>query len=47
MYTHIYVYTYIISSTPQVIVVTSEGYLYLYNIDLERGGECVFNKQYW
>ncbi|KAI8058234.1 WD40-repeat-containing domain protein [Syncephalis plumigaleata] len=34
------------SSTPQVIVVTSEGYLYLYNIDLERGGECVFNKQY-
>ncbi|KAI9599540.1 WD40-repeat-containing domain protein [Syncephalis fuscata] len=35
------------SSTPQVIVVTSEGYLYLYNIDLERGGECVFNKQHW
>lgn len=34
------------STTPQVMVVTSEGYLYLYNIDLENGGECVLLKQY-
>ncbi|ORX96135.1 WD40 repeat-like protein [Basidiobolus meristosporus CBS 931.73] len=34
------------SSTPQVMVVTSDGYLYQYNIDLENGGECVLTKQY-
>jgi autophagy-related protein 18 len=34
------------STTPQVMVVTSEGYLYTYNIDLENGGECTLLKQY-
>ncbi|KAI8978949.1 WD40-repeat-containing domain protein [Pilobolus umbonatus] len=34
------------SSTPQVMVVTSEGYFYQYNIDLENGGECCLCKQY-
>ncbi|KAG1451009.1 hypothetical protein G6F56_008198 [Rhizopus delemar] len=34
------------STTPQVMVVTSEGYFYQYNIDLENGGECVLLKQY-
>ncbi|KAI9295150.1 WD40 repeat-like protein [Neoconidiobolus thromboides FSU 785] len=34
------------STTPQVMVITSEGYLYQYNIDLENGGECVLLKQY-
>lgn len=34
-----------ISTTPQVFVVTSEGYFYQYNIDLENGGECVLLKQ--
>lgn len=33
-------------TTPQVMVVTSEGYFYSYNIDLEHGGECVLMKQY-
>ncbi|CDS12351.1 hypothetical protein LRAMOSA04546 [Lichtheimia ramosa] len=33
------------STTPQVLVVTSEGYFYQYNIDLENGGECVLLKQ--
>ncbi|KAI8391326.1 WD40-repeat-containing domain protein [Radiomyces spectabilis] len=33
------------STTPQVMVVTSEGYFYQYNIDLENGGECVLLKQ--
>lgn len=35
-----------LSTTPQVMVVTSEGYFYQYNIDLENGGECVLLKQY-
>lgn len=34
------------NTSPQVMVVTSEGYLYIYNIDLENGGECVLVKQY-
>ncbi|PWY99192.1 autophagy-related protein 18 [Testicularia cyperi] len=34
------------STTPQVMVVTSEGFFYSYNIDLEHGGECVLMKQY-
>ncbi|KAI8146765.1 WD40-repeat-containing domain protein [Fennellomyces sp. T-0311] len=34
------------STTPQVMVVTSEGFFYQYNIDLENGGECVLLKQY-
>ncbi|KAG0176810.1 autophagy protein [Apophysomyces sp. BC1034] len=34
------------STTPQVMVVTSEGFFYQYNIDLENGGECVPLKQY-
>ncbi|KAI8138255.1 WD40-repeat-containing domain protein [Fennellomyces sp. T-0311] len=33
------------STTPQVMVVTSEGFFYQYNIDLESGGECVLLKQ--
>ncbi|KAL0957945.1 hypothetical protein HGRIS_000126 [Hohenbuehelia grisea] len=31
---------------PQVMVVSSEGYFYSYNIDLENGGECTLMKQY-
>ncbi|EEB94775.1 hypothetical protein MPER_06356 [Moniliophthora perniciosa FA553] len=34
------------STAPQVMVISSEGYFYLYGIDLERGGECVLLKQY-
>lgn len=33
-------------SVPQVMVVSSEGYFYSYNIDLENGGECSLMKQY-
>ncbi|KAF9178314.1 autophagy protein [Haplosporangium sp. Z 767] len=33
------------NTTPQVMVATSEGYLYQYNIDLENGGPCVLLKQ--
>ncbi|KAG2214923.1 hypothetical protein INT45_005653 [Circinella minor] len=33
------------STTPQVMVITSEGFFYQYNIDLENGGECVLLKQ--
>ncbi|KAI8644216.1 WD40-repeat-containing domain protein [Parasitella parasitica] len=33
------------STTPQVLVVTAEGYFYQYNIDLENGGECVLLKR--
>lgn len=33
------------STTPHVMVVTSEGYFYSYNIDLENGGECVLMKR--
>jgi autophagy-related protein 18 len=33
------------STTPHVMVVTSEGYFYSYNIDLEHGGECVLMKR--
>jgi len=28
------------------MVVSSEGYFYSYNIDLENGGECSLMKQY-
>ena len=31
---------------PHVMVVSSEGYFYLYSIDLENGGECSLIKQY-
>ncbi|KAF8834273.1 WD40 repeat-like protein [Paxillus ammoniavirescens] len=31
---------------PQVMVISSEGYFYAYNIDLENGGECTLMKQY-
>ncbi|ESK89531.1 protein-vacuolar targeting protein [Moniliophthora roreri MCA 2997] len=34
------------STTPQVMVISSEGYFYSYSIDLERGGECALLKQY-
>ncbi|KAL9935245.1 hypothetical protein V8E36_005593 [Tilletia maclaganii] len=34
------------STTPQVMVVTSEGYFYQYQIDFENGGECELMKQY-
>lgn len=34
------------NNTPQVMVVTSEGYFIQYSIDLESGGECVMLKQY-
>jgi len=31
---------------PQVMVISAEGYFYLYNIDLDNGGECSLTKQY-
>ena len=31
---------------PQVMIISSDGYFYLYNIDLENGGECALIKQY-
>jgi len=31
---------------PQVMVISSDGYFYSYNIDLENGGECTLTKQY-
>jgi autophagy-related protein 18 len=31
---------------PQVMVISSEGFFYSYNIDLENGGECSLMKQY-
>ncbi|KAF9320057.1 autophagy protein, partial [Linnemannia elongata] len=34
------------STTPQIMVATSDGYLYQYNIDLENGGPCVLLKQF-
>ncbi|KPV75093.1 uncharacterized protein RHOBADRAFT_53988 [Rhodotorula graminis WP1] len=33
-------------TSPQVMVVTSEGVFYSYAIDLENGGECVLQKSY-
>jgi autophagy-related protein 18 len=35
-----------IRTMPQIMVVSSEGYFYSYNIDLENGGECSLTKQY-
>lgn len=34
------------STSPRVMVVTAEGLFYMYNIDMENGGECVLMKQY-
>ena len=34
------------SNSPQVMVVTSEGHFYVFNIDLERGGEGTLYKVY-
>ncbi|KAH8917518.1 putative phosphoinositide binding protein [Atractiella rhizophila] len=34
------------NTTPQIMVVTSEGVFYSFNIDLENGGECVLQKSY-
>ncbi|KAK4194411.1 WD40-repeat-containing domain protein [Triangularia verruculosa] len=34
------------SSSPQVMVVTSEGIFYVYNIDMEKGGEGYLVKQF-
>ncbi|KAF6753802.1 WD40 repeat-like protein [Ephemerocybe angulata] len=31
---------------PHVMVISSDGYFYLYSIDLENGGECALLKQY-
>ena len=36
----------IFRTMPQVMVLSSEGYFYSYNIDLENGGECSLMKQY-
>ncbi|KAJ2558456.1 autophagy protein [Coemansia sp. RSA 1933] len=33
------------STSPQIMVVTSDGYFYQYSIDLDKGGECVLLKQ--
>ncbi|KAJ7669573.1 hypothetical protein B0H17DRAFT_949264, partial [Mycena rosella] len=34
------------STTPHVMIISSDGYFYAYIIDLERGGECVLVRQY-
>ncbi|KAJ1679241.1 autophagy protein [Spiromyces aspiralis] len=34
------------STAPQVIVVTSEGFFYVYSIDLDKGGECILLRQF-
>ncbi|KAF7314926.1 WD40 repeat-like protein [Mycena indigotica] len=34
------------STTPHAMVISSDGYFYVYSIDLEKGGECVLVKQY-
>lgn len=34
------------SNSPQVMVVTSDGNFYVFNIDLSRGGEGTLTKQY-
>ena len=34
------------SSSPQVMVVTSDGGFYIYSIDMENGGEGVLVKRY-
>lgn len=34
------------SSSPQVMVVTSDGGFYVYNIDMEHGGEGYLVKQF-
>lgn len=34
------------SSSPQVMVVTSDGGFYVYNIDMEKGGEGYLVKQF-
>jgi len=34
------------STMPQVMVISADGYFYLYNIDLDSGGECTLTKQY-
>lgn len=34
------------SNNPQVMVVTSDGGFYIYNIDMEQGGEGVLAKHY-
>jgi len=34
------------NNTPQVMVVTSDGYFYQYNIDFDHGGECTLQKRY-
>lgn len=31
---------------PQIMVVTSEGYFYAYNVDMEKGGECILINKY-
>lgn len=34
------------SNSPQIMVVTSDGFFYLYNVDMEKGGACILTKQY-
>jgi autophagy-related protein 18 len=34
------------NSSPQVMVVTSDGNFYVFNIDLSKGGEGTLTKQY-
>lgn len=35
-----------IDKQPRVLVVSSEGYLYIYDLDLNEGGDCVLVKQH-
>lgn len=37
---------FLISTAPQVMVVSSEGVLYCYQIDLENGGEGILQKNH-
>ena len=36
----------LLRNMPHVMVVSSDGCFYAYNIDLENGGECSLMKQY-
>uniref|UniRef100_A0A2K5CUV1 WD repeat domain phosphoinositide-interacting protein 2 n=1 Tax=Aotus nancymaae TaxID=37293 RepID=A0A2K5CUV1_AOTNA len=36
-----------IQKIPRLLVGASEGYLYMYNLDPQEGGECALMKQHW
>ena len=42
----VYVLSFSISRLPRLLVATADGYLYIYNIDPEEGGDCTLLKQH-